>query len=434
MATKRIKQLATLTPLATKYLAHEGDTGGTGKATITDVVASGCAALGISAPAQNQVVGYTEFDDAATGGGWMVIADKGDALVASTLGGMGFDSTGVAVMSVNVGGDFDQSVMLVRPATGLNCDEDVAPSIAYRFWTTHTVSGETVTEDLTRCTYALGAGGGSFGDEGPQSLIALVCNDGDWVMRTVNVDGTTEDPITMPSGESVQVRMNIILGGWTCEVSVDGGESYSLVGTSSVSPDLTTYIPLVLLMNDGPADTDGPRFTGVDWCAWTTVRSASHPGAFDGGNALHFPPMIKFGDDGDIQPVAFGGSNSAGDSGRFADAAHVHAGPSADTAIAFPPPVTQSSDNHTLTDADNGKTFYVTNAGLTVFTVPQNLTPGFSCSVQNVDAAATTQWIASGTQNVFGPGGFINNTVQYAVSGVIVRSTTHAALVGALDS
>lgn len=106
----------------------------------------------------------------------------------------------------------------------------------------------------------------------------------------------------------------------------------------------------------------------------------------------------------------------------------------ADTAIAFPPPVTQSTSTLTLDDTHNGKTIYVTYAGTCTITVPQTLTAGFSCSVQNVDAAATTTWVASGTQNLWGAAGFTHNTIQYATSGVIVRSATHAALVGALDS
>lgn len=106
----------------------------------------------------------------------------------------------------------------------------------------------------------------------------------------------------------------------------------------------------------------------------------------------------------------------------------------ADSAIAFPPPVSQASSTRTLSDADNGKTIFVTYAGLCVITVPQNLTPGFSCSVQNVDPSAQTEWVASGTQNVWGPSGLTKNTVQYATSGVVVRSSTHAALLGALDS
>ena len=101
---------------------------------------------------------------------------------------------------------------------------------------------------------------------------------------------------------------------------------------------------------------------------------------------------------------------------------------------AFPGPVTIAGASHTLTDFDNGKTLFVDHAGECTITVPQTLTPGFSCSVQNVDAAATTTWVASGTQTLLGPAGYTKNTARYATSGVIVRSATAAALMGALDS
>ncbi len=99
-------------------------------------------------------------------------------------------------------------------------------------------------------------------------------------------------------------------------------------------------------------------------------------------------------------------------------------------ALGFPPPVTQSTATLTLDDSHNGKTIYVTYNGTCTVTVPQTLTPGFSCSVQNVDAAAKTTWAVSGTQALCAPSSYLTCDVRYAISGVIVRSATHAALAG----
>lgn len=99
-------------------------------------------------------------------------------------------------------------------------------------------------------------------------------------------------------------------------------------------------------------------------------------------------------------------------------------------APSFPAPLTQSTNALTLTNAHNGRTIYVTYAGTCTITVPDTLLPGFSCTVQPVDAAAVVTWAASGTQALFAADSYLTCNKRYAITGVIVRSSTHTAVSG----
>lgn len=100
----------------------------------------------------------------------------------------------------------------------------------------------------------------------------------------------------------------------------------------------------------------------------------------------------------------------------------------------FPTPVTETTIARTLTDADNGATIRCTHADGCTITVPDTLTPGFSCSAFPDHATGHVAWAQDGTMVVENANGFLSATVRYAVSGVIVHSATLGIVTGALDS
>jgi hypothetical protein len=103
--------------------------------------------------------------------------------------------------------------------------------------------------------------------------------------------------------------------------------------------------------------------------------------------------------------------------------------------VAFPAPVTDSSNARTLGDSDNGKLILCTrNGGITV-TIPDSLTVGFSCQFAVSGTGAGIVFAVSGTQVLKKPAAYDSKcSASEATCGVICFSSTRAQLTGNLDA
>lgn len=244
------------------------------------------------------VVTFSDFIEAITGEGWSWNPtegnDGGDLLVAASLTNEGFDSNGVALLSVQTGGP-KQGLFMYRPAHAIVCDSTTSPVVEYRIWRPHT-SSDDVLVPATECTFYFGIGAGPFLNDEPDKAVGFAIGpDGSTVVLTTNGGGfqnAVVDLCTVPPGQSLNVRFTIGLGSTLVQVSVDNGVTYTAICTTTAPLDQGTYIPIAGMFTQDSIGT-GARFAGIDWLRTVSKRSGDGSSPFDGNNSFKLPSQSK---------------------------------------------------------------------------------------------------------------------------------------------
>lgn len=393
------------------FVSLETEVDGLGAADLTDIQ-NAIDALQAGASTDNAVARWSGTGGDTLEASGVLIDDSDNITTAGTVNGRDVSADGTKLDGIESGADVTDATNVA--AAGAVMDSDFSGSATGVLRRTG-VGTYSVRKD----NLAASASPGTSDDDSAGYTIGSV-----WIDTTADtvwvcVDATTSSAVwhqTDASGSGVAGP-----GASTdTAVALWNGTGGDTIKNSTVTIDGSGNIATSGTVDGRDLSTDGTKLDGIESGADVTddtnVRAALAAATADISVNSHKITSLSSG-------------TSSTDAANFGQV----------TAVAFPTPVIDSSTSRSLSDSDNGKTIYCTNASGISITIPDTLTAGFSCAAVKTSAGGNVTWVAGGTTGLVSVSSRTVCSTSGGTSGVIFLgdvggSSIKAVLTGHLDS